>query len=124
MQITYLNFFVIFLFALNAIIEQLALFVINVESCIKKSNQSIQDILIGLCGAIIGFILMFWISHSMGGVTLVIYFMYYYVFFRLYSWGKNYDIMLINMNMDIENQKREEENAEEMSERSFHRIIP
>ena len=123
-QITYLNFFVIFLFALNAIIEQLALFVINVESCIKKSNQSIQDILIGLCGAIIGFILMFWISHSMGGVTLVIYFMYYYVFFRLYSWGKNYDIMLINMNMDIENQKREEENAEEMSERSFHRIIP
>ena len=67
---------------------------------------------------------MFWISHSMGGVTLVIYFMYYYVFFRLYSWGKNYDIMLINMNMDIENQKREEENAEEMSERSFHRIIP
>ena len=96
----------------------------NVESCIKKSNQSIQDILIGLCGAIIGFILMFWISHSMGGVTLVIYFMYYYVFFRLYSWGKNYDIMLINMNMDIENQKREEENAEEMSERSFHRIIP
>ena len=124
MQITYLNFFVIFLFALNAIIEQLALFVINVESCIKKSNQSIQDILIGLCGAIIGFILMFWILHSMGGVTLVIYFMYYYVFFRLYSWGKNYDIMLINMNMDIENQKREEENAEEMSERSFHRIIP
>ena len=123
-QITYLNFFVIFLFALNAIIEQLALFVINVESCIKKSNQSIQDILIGLCGAIIGFILMFWISHSMGGVTLVIYFMYYYVFFRLDSWGKNYDIMLINMNMDIENQKREEENAEEMSERSFHRIIP
>ena len=123
-QITYANFLVIILFSLNAIIEQLALFVQNVANCIKNNNQSFKDMSLGLGGTVIAFILMCWITHRMAGVTLVIYLTYYYLFFRLYSWGKNSDIMLINMNMIMpNNEKKEEENIDEMTDTSFNRII-
>ena len=116
-KIYYTNFLVIILFSLNGIIEQLALFVKTVENCIKNSNQALTDMLIGLCGSIVAFILMFWISHSMAGITLVIYLTYYFLFFRLYSFGKNYDISIIGMNMNMNNSNDEYEH-------SFNRITP
>ena len=124
-KIFYTNFLVIILFALNGIIEQLALFVKTVENCIKDGNQILINTLVGLCGSIIAFILMFWITHSMAGVTLVIYFMYYFLFFRLYSFGKNYDIMLINFNRYVNNadEKKDEDNYDERSSNSFNRIL-
>jgi len=122
-QIMNYNFLVIFFFALNAIIEQLALFVINLGNCIKKSNQSFNDMWIGLLGSVLAFILMFYFTRSMAGVTLFIYFTYYYIFFRLYSWGKNYDITIVNMNLQMPNEKGEEDNSDNVSDSSFNRII-
>ena len=115
------NFLVIFFFALNGIIEQLALYVKNVGSCIKDSNYSFHDMWMGVLCSIIAFILMFWLINSMSGVTLVIYLTYYFIFFRTYSWAKNYDVMVINMNLQMPDEKREEENLDEDS--SFHRIV-
>ena len=124
-KIYYTNFLVIILFALNGIIEQLALFVKTVENCIKDSNQILIDILIGLGGSIIAFILMFWMTSNMAGVTLVIYLTYYFLFFRLYSFGKNYDIMIINFNRYVKNnnEKKDEDNYDERSSNSFNRLI-
>ena len=122
-QIMNYNFLVIFFFALNAIIEQLALFVINLGNCIKKSNQSFNDMWIGLLGSVLAFILMFYFTRSMAGVTIFIYFTYYYIFFRLYSWGKNYDITIVNMNLQMPNEKGEEDNSDNVSDSSFNRII-
>ena len=114
------NIFVIILFSLNGIIEQLALYVQNVGSCIKENNQSFNYMWMGVLGTIVAFILMFWMTHSMAGVTLVVYLTYYFLFFKLYSWGKNCEIMLINMNWLVPNEKPEDEI---LDDNSFNRII-
>jgi len=125
-QIMNYNFLVIILFSLNAIIEQMALFMNNVGNCIKDSNYSFHDMWIGVLGSILAFILMFWLTHNMAGVTLVIYLTYYFLFFRLYSWGKNYDIMVINMNLNMpgeKQEKEEEDNNDNAENSSFNRIM-
>ena len=114
------NILVIILFSLNGIIEQLALYVQNVGSCIKENNQSFNYMWMGVLGTIVAFILMFWMTHSMAGVTLVVYLTYYFLFFKLYSWGKNCEIMLINMNWLVPNEKPEDEI---LDDNSFNRII-
>ena len=117
------NFLVIFLFAINAIIEQLAIYINNVGNCIKDSNNSFHDMWMGVLGSILAFILMFWLAHSMAGVTLVMYLTYYFIFFRLYSWGKNYDIMVINMNLQMPGERKDDDNIENARDSSFNRII-
>ncbi len=117
------NFLVILLFALNAIIEQLAIYIKNVGNCIKDSNNSFHDMWMGVLGSILAFILMFWLTHSMAGVTLVMYLTYYFLFFRLYSWGKNYDIMVINMNLQMPGERKDDDNLENARDSSFNRII-
>ena len=42
----------------------------------------------------------------MACVLLVIYYTYYFIFFRLYSWGKNYDITIVNMNLQMPDEKK------------------
>ena len=59
----------------------------------------------------------------MAAVSLVIYFTYYFIFFRLYSWGKNYDITIVNMNLQMPDEKKEENNSDNVSDSSFNRII-
>ena len=68
---------------------------------------------------------MFWMTSNMAGVTLVIYLTYYFLFFRLYSFGKNYDIMIINFNRYVKNnnEKKDEDNYDERSSNSFNRLI-
>lgn len=123
-QIMNYNFLVIIIFALNAIIEQLALYVNNVVNCIKDGNNSFHDMWIGVLGSVLGFMIMFWLTHSMVGVTLVIYLTYYLIFFRHYSSGKNYDIMILNMSLQMPKEKQDEEdNLDEVSNNSFHRIV-
>jgi hypothetical protein len=117
------NFLVILLFAINAIIEQLAIYINNVGNCIKDSNNSFHDMWMGVLGSILAFILMFWLTHSMAGVTLVMYLTYYFIFFRLYSWGKNYDIMVINMNLQMPGERKDDDNLENARDSSFNRII-
>ena len=117
------NFLVILLFAINAIIEQLAIYINNVGNCIKDSNNSFHDMWMGVLGSILAFILMFWLTRSMAGVTLVMYLTYYFLFFRLYSWGKNYDIMVINMNLQMPGERKDDDNLENARDSSFNRII-
>ena len=59
----------------------------------------------------------------MAYVLLVIYYTYYFIFFRLYSWGKNYDITIVNMNLQMPDEKKEENNSDNVSDSSFNRII-
>ena len=59
----------------------------------------------------------------MACVLLVIYYTYYFIFFRLYSWGKNYDITIVNMNLQMPDEKKEENNSDNVSDSSFNRII-
>ena len=59
----------------------------------------------------------------MACVLLVIYYTYYFIFFRLYSWGKNYDITIVNMNLQMPDKKKEENNSDNVSDSSFNRII-
>ena len=59
----------------------------------------------------------------MACVLLVIYYTYYFIFFRLYSWEKNYDITIVNMNLQIPDEKKEENNSDNVSDSSFNRII-
>ena len=59
----------------------------------------------------------------MACVLLVIYYTYYFIFFRLYSWGKNYDITIVNMNLQMPGEKGEEDNSDNVSDSSFNRII-
>ena len=66
---------------------------------------------------------MFWLTHSMAGVNLVMYLTYYFIFFRLYSWGKNYDIMVINMNLQMPGERKDDDNIENARDSSFNRII-
>ena len=59
----------------------------------------------------------------MACVLLVIYYTYYFIFFRLYSWGKNYDITIVNMNLQMPDEKKEENNSDNVSDSFFNRII-
>jgi len=59
----------------------------------------------------------------MACVLLVIYYTYYFIFFRLYSCGKNYDITIVNMNLQMPDEKKEENNSDNVSDSSFNRII-
>ena len=124
------NIIVIFLFGLNAIFEQLGLFIQNVEKNIINKNQSFYFMCIGTLGSILGFILMFWITKSITGITVIIYFTYYFIFFRLYSSTKNCDYMSININRQIIEEKKDKENndinddnEDENSKNSFNRIL-
>ena len=121
------NIIVIILFSLNAIMEQLALFVQNTEKNISNKNQSFSLICIGTLCSILGFIFMFWLTKDIAGVTVVIYFTYYFIFFRLYSFTKNCDLMYINMNRQVLEEKKEqnenEDNDNNVSNSSFDRIL-
>ena len=120
------NIIVIFLFSLNAIIEQLALFIQNIEKSISNKNQSFYLMCIGTLISVLAFIMMFWLTHSISGVTFVIYFTYFFIFFRLYSWTKNCDIMYINMNRKMIGEKREDTDNgdnDDNSNSSFNRIL-
>ena len=64
-----------------------------------------------------------YLTYSMACVLLVIYYTYYFIFFRLYSWGKNYDITIVNMNLQMPDEKKEENNSDNVSDSSFNRII-
>ena len=98
-DITKKNLLVIILFGINGIIEQLGLFMKNLEMTIFLSNQSFNALWMGIGVSIICFVLMYIFTHSMAGVVLVIYLTYYYIFFKFYPLVKNTDMKLINMNI-------------------------
>ena len=77
----------------------------------------------GLLGNVLAFILLYYLTYSMACVLLVIYYTYYFIFFRLYSWGKNYDITIVNMNLQMPDEKKEENNSDNVFDSSFNRII-
>ena len=119
------NILVIFLFAINGIIEQLALFIKNVEMIIFLNNQSFNAVLMGIGASFLCFILMYLFTYSMAGVVLVIYLTYYYIFFKFYSVVKNADMKLININILMLSEQNEEEqknNNIETPDSSFDRI--
>ena len=103
------NLIVIILFGINGIVEQLGLFMKNVEMTIFLSNQSFNALWMGVGASFICFILMYFFTHSMAGVVLVIYLTYYYFFFKFYPMVKNTDMKLINMNILLLTEKNDEE---------------
>jgi hypothetical protein len=109
------NLLVIILFGINGIIEQLGLFIKNIEMTIFVTNQSFNALWMGIGVSIVCFILMYIFTHSMSGVVLVIYLTYYYIFFKFYPLVKNTDMKLINMNIlllnDNEEQKKDEKDT-------------
>ena len=109
------NLLVIILFGINGIIEQLGLFIKNIEMTIFVTNQSFNALWMGIGVSIGCFILMYIFTHSMSGVVLVIYLTYYYIFFKFYPLVKNTDMKLINMNIlllnDNEEQKKDEKDT-------------
>ena len=119
------NLLVIILFAINGIIEQLGLFVKNVEMTIFLNNQSFNALWMGVVASFICFILMYFFTHSMPGVVLVIYLTYYYIFFKFYPMVKNTDMKLINMNILLLTEKNDEEQKNDNNDTpnsSFDRI--
>ena len=118
------NFLVILLFAINGIIEQLALFIKNVEMTIFLNNQSFNALWMGIIGSFICFIIMYLITHSMAGVVLVIYLTYCYIIYKFYPLVKNTDMKLININMLLLSEKNDEEQKSEADtpNSSFDRV--
>ena len=111
-DITKQNILVIILFGINGIIEQLGLFIKNVETFIFLDNQSFIALCMGVGASFLCFIIMYLIVHSMAGVVLVIYLTYYYIFFKFYPLVKNADMKIINMNVAslTENNGQEQKN--------------
>ena len=118
------NLLVIILFGINGIIEQLGLFIKNVEMTIFMGNQSFNALWMGVGASFICFILMYLFTHSMAGVVLVIYLTYYYIFFKFYPMVKNTDMKIINMNILSLTEKNDEEqkNDKDTPNSSFDRI--
>ena len=118
------NFLVILLFAINGIIEQLAIFIKNVEITIFLNNQSFNAVWMGIIGNFICFIIMYLITHSMAGVVLVIYLTYCYIIYKFYPLVKNTDMKLININMLLLSEKNDEEQKSEADtpNSSFDRV--
>ena len=108
-DITKQNFLVIILFGINGIIEQLGLFIKNVETFIILKTQSFNALWMGVGVSFICFIIMYLVTHSMAGVVLVIYLTYFYIFFKYYPIVKNTDMKLINMNVDLLTDKNDDE---------------
>ena len=119
------NLFVIILFGINGIIEQLGSFIKNAEMTIFKDNNSFNAVYIGIGASFICFIFMYLFTHNMAGVVLVIYLTYYYIFFKFYPRVKNSDMKVIDMNIlllaNSEEQKNEDENNDTPNS-SFNRI--
>ncbi len=124
-DITKQNILVIILFGINGIIEQLGLFIKNVETFIFLNNQSFNALWMGVGVSFICFIIMYLITHSMAGVVLVIYLTYYYIFFKFYPMVKNTDMKIINMNIVLLTEKNDEEQKNDNNDTpnsSFDRI--
>ena len=120
------NLFVIVLFGINGIIEQMGLFVKNAEMAIFKDNDSVNTAYIGTGVSFACFIFMYLFTHSMAGVVLVIYLTYYYVFFKFYPKVKNSDMKVIDINillLDNDEQKNGNE-EEDTPNTSINRIDP
>ena len=121
------NLFVIILFGINGIIEQLGIFMKNSEMTIFKDNNSINAVYMGTAVSFICFIFMYLFTHSMAGVVLVIYLTYYYIFFKFYPRVKNSDMKVIDMHSllmtDDEEQNNENENIDTPNT-SFNRVDP
>ena len=124
-DITKQNILVIILFGINGIMEQLGLFIKNVETFIFLNNQSFNALWMGVGVSFICFIIMYLITHSMAGVVLVIYLTYYYIFFKFYPMVKNTDMKIINMNIVLLTEKNDEEQKNDNNDTpnsSFDRI--
>ena len=124
-DITKQNILVIILFGINGIIEQLGLFIKNVETFIFLDNQSFNALCLGVGASFLCFIIMYLIGHSMAGVVLVIYLTYYYIFFKFYPLVKNADMKIINMNVASLTEKNGQEQKNDSNytpNSSFDRI--
>ena len=122
-QIKKSNFFTIFLFAINGIIEELGLFVKNVEGCVFQNSQIFNAYGLGLIISIVAYAILFFISKSMSGVVLVMYLTYYFIFFKFFPVIKNTDMKLINLKMQINIDNNEKsDKVEDTPDSSFERI--
>ena len=92
------NILLIILFAINGIIEQLGLFIINVEKLIFSNGQSFNIFFIGFIISFISFIFIIKATNNISGGVAVIYITFYYIFFKFYPIIKNSDIKLFNIN--------------------------
>jgi hypothetical protein len=75
------NLLVIILFGINGIIEQLGLFIINVEKLIFSNGQSFNIFFIGFIISFISFIFIIKATNNISGGVAVIYITFYIIFF-------------------------------------------
>jgi len=92
------NILLIILFGLNGIIEQLGIFIINVEKIIFSNGQSFYVFFIGFIFSFLSFFSIINYFHSITGGVAVIYITFYYIFFKFYPIIKNSDTKLFNIN--------------------------
>jgi len=92
------NILLIILFGLNGIIEQLGIFIINVEKIIFSNGQSFYVFFIGFIFSFLSFFSIINYFHSITGGVAVIYITFYYIFFKFYPIIKNSDTKLFIIN--------------------------
>ena len=113
---------VIILFAVDGIIEELGLFVKNVEGCIFQNSQIFNAFGLGLIISIVAYAILYFIFKSMSAVVLVMYLTFYFIFFKFYPVIKNTDMKLINLKMQIKMDNNEKSKIEDTPDSSFERI--
>ena len=120
-DITKKNFIVIFLFAINGIIEELGIFVKNAEGYIFQNSQMFNVFGLGLIISIVCYAILYFIFRSMSAVVLVIYLTYYFIVYKFYPVVKNTDIKSINLKQ-IKLDNNEQNQKDESPNSSFERI--